>query len=238
MKSSDSIFSVRIDNITRDEIFVYAQGFLSSDAYHHIVTLNPEILLKSRYNRSYKNILNASALNIVDGIGIRFALLRHGKHLKSRCTGVELMHIVLKVINRRSGKVFLVVNQRGLSDWKEVKRELKTLYPRISFNGQNIDPSKYGKIFNSIDEMDVVLCNFGAPEQEQFLCKLTSRHAKMGIGIGGAFDYLTGAMPRAPKWMRAIGMEWLYRLCRQPHRWKRIYNAVIVFPLLILCNKE
>lgn len=78
---------------------------------------------------------------------------------------------------------------------------------------------------------DIMICNFGAPYQEKFifhnLGKIPS--VKIGIGIGGALDFLTGKIKRAPKWMRFLGLEWLWRLIKQPKRFKRIYRAVFVF---------
>jgi glutamyl-tRNA synthetase len=77
----------------------------------------------------------------------------------------------------------------------------------------------------------IVLCNFGAPEQELFLMKLkdNSGDIRFAMGVGGSFDYLTGKQKRAPKWLRVIGLEWLWRLILQPKRFKRIWNATVVF---------
>jgi len=58
------------------------------------------------------------------------------------------------------------------------------------------------------------------------------------MGVGGSFDYLTGKQKRAPRWMRIFGLEWLWRLILQPQRWKRIGNAVVIFPIKILFNKK
>lgn len=228
-----SIFGVKIDNMTQTELFSHITTFLTSKKYHCIVTLNPEILLMSRKDMAYKNILNTSALDVADGIGVGFALLWQGIRLKKRFTGVDLIHDILKEVDKRAGDVFLATHREGLSSWKEVRDKLVILYPHISFFGKDIDPEHCDDVVDEISA-DVVLCNFGAPDQEMFLSKLSDEHAKIGVGIGGAFDYITGAIPRAPQYMRTIGMEWLYRLYRQPHRWRRICNAVVIFPLLVI----
>jgi len=78
---------------------------------------------------------------------------------------------------------------------------------------------------------DILVCNFGAPYQEKFIYHNLNKlpTVKLGIGIGGALDFLTGKIKRAPKIMRKIGLEWLWRLIKQPHRYKRIYRAIFVF---------
>lgn len=236
-KNKNSIFDVRIDNLTKKDVDEYIDHFLATNTYHHIVTLNPEILLRARSDQYYKDVLNKSALMITDGIGIKFALWRFGTHLNQRISGVDMMHVILKKVDIISGCVFLATHAHGLSDWRTVKKELQKLYPHIDFIGKNIDPRTMNDFFSQ-SSVDVILCNFGAPEQEFFLSKTKVSHAKIGIGIGGAFDFVTGIIPRAPSMIRYVGMEWLYRFWHQPWRWKRIYHAVVVFPLLVTFNKN
>ena len=82
-------------------------------------------------------------------------------------------------------------------------------------------------------------CNFGAPDQEYFLESLRGRSesVRLVMGVGGAFDFLTGKLPRAPRVFRVIGLEWLWRLFLQPSRWKRIWRAVVVFPIAVIQEK-
>lgn len=234
-KEQGHVFGVRIDNILHTTITKNIDAYLSGDQYHHIVTLNPEILLKARADAHYRDVLNGSDLNIVDGTGVRIALWRRGQSLNSRVTGVDLMHEILAKVDDFSGTVFLATHIEGLSSLQKVKDIFESLYPNITFSGADIDPKNVHKknIF-----ADVVLCNFGAPEQEFFLNTLCDEQVKIGVGVGGAFDFVTGAVPRASKWMRICGIEWIYRLYKQPHRWKRIYNAVIVFPILSIINTK
>lgn len=233
-----TIFGVRIDNNSQEEIVARVCAFLSSDTYNHIATLNPEILLKARKDNKYKKILNATQLNISDGIGIKFALWYKGRHLKCRFTGVDLMYEVLDHLNARGGSVFLAVHKDGLSNCKEVGDAITKLYPKIEVSGKDIDSDH---ILDNIENVcsDVVLCNFGAPEQERYLREIREvTCAKIGMGIGGSFEYLTNKIPRAPRFVRTVGLEWLYRLYQQPRRWKRICKAVIIFPVFILLNKK
>lgn len=85
----------------------------------------------------------------------------------------------------------------------------------------------------------IVFCNFGIPEQDKFIASLRKFNGKicLGMGVGGSFDFLTGKVKRAPKWMRRLGFEWIYRLIQQPNRWKRMFRAVIIFPIRVIFNK-
>jgi len=84
------------------------------------------------------------------------------------------------------------------------------------------------------------LCNFGAPYQELLLAGLRNQPGtiRVAMGVGGSFDFLTGKVKRAPRWMRAVGLEWLWRLLLQPRRLKRIWNAVVVFPVQVFLKNK
>ena len=230
------VLGVKIDNISYATITKDIEKYLNSSRYHRIVTLNPEILLTAHSDTEYKKMLNNSDLKIVDGFGIHIALLCRGQKLKDRVTGIDLMYEILKKVDDLSGTVFLAAHLYGLSSWTEVKNSLEVRYPHITFLGDDIDPENFSDKNIENIFVDVVFCNFGAPEQEMFLSKFHNGQSKIGIGVGGSFDFATGTLPRAPQWMRKCGIEWLYRLYKQPRRWRRICNAVIFFPVSSLLN--
>jgi N-acetylglucosaminyldiphosphoundecaprenol N-acetyl-beta-D-mannosaminyltransferase len=81
---------------------------------------------------------------------------------------------------------------------------------------------------------DILLVAYGAPAQELWIARNQPLlGVPAAIGVGGTFDYLAGHVPRAPRWMRRLGLEWLFRLIRQPWRWRRIWTAVVSFPLAV-----
>jgi N-acetylglucosaminyldiphosphoundecaprenol N-acetyl-beta-D-mannosaminyltransferase len=91
------------------------------------------------------------------------------------------------------------------------------------------------KINNS--QADILLVAFGAPKQEKFIDFFRNDlNVKVAIGVGGSLDYISGLVPRAPEWIRQVGLEWLYRLFKQPSRIKRIFTATIIFPILVLAK--
>jgi len=232
------ILGTRIDNLTKKETIHKVNVFLESDTLHHIVTVNPEIILKSQRDAMYRKILNNSSLNVADGVGITFAFWRHGNRLQSRYTGIALMWDMLYIANEKKLNVFLVANKDGLSSWQETRDAILKVYPQLCIDGKNID--LYDDVLPSVHGQ-LLFFNLGAPQQELLISALNDSHnasTRIAMGVGGAFDYITGHVVRAPKFMRSIGFEWLYRLFKQPSRVKRIFYAVVIFPILVLINKK
>lgn len=231
----DTILKVKIDNLEKEEVFQKAEAFLDDNKFHQIATINPEFILEAQKNAEFRNIINNCDLNIADGIGVWFAFLRFGKLLKARMAGADLMCEILKIANEKNLSVFLAVNKSGLGLFEEIRDALSLRYPNIEFFGDNIDPLNLSYKLQA-KNYDIIFCNFGAPYQEVFLNSLKNDIMGVAMGVGGSFDYLTGKIKRAPKWMRILGLEWLWRLILQPQRWKRIWKAVVVFPIKIIFN--
>lgn len=231
------IFDVRIDNLTKDEIILKIKGYLNEPKFHQIATVNAEFILQAQKDNDFKNILNTCDLNVADTISIRYAFLRYGKWLKARIAGADLMHEILKIANEKKLSVFLAVSKNGLSSYGEIKNKLLQLYPNVSFSGADIDNQNFFSYQMPNAMCHILFCNFGAPRQEKFINCVKNDILGVAMGIGGSFDYITGKIKRAPKIMRYFGLEWLWRLILQPKRWKRIWNAVIIFPIRIIFNK-
>jgi len=232
------LLGVRIDNLSRKEILEKIEFFLNEDKFHQIATVNPEFILRAQKDSAFKNILNQCDLNVADGVGIWYAFLRFGKFLQTRLAGVDLLEEILKIANEQKLSVFLAVSKEGLSSYEEIAKVLSGKYPNIKFSGSDIDPNitDYQLLVTSYC---LLLCNFGAPFQEVFIRSQKDAKIRLGMGVGGSFDFLTGKISRAPRPMRKLGLEWLWRLLRQPvYRTKRIFKAVIIFPIKILFSKN
>lgn len=240
------ILGVRIDNLSRQEILEKIGFFLNEEKpgtisgekvrgkFHQIATVNPEFILKAQKDADFKNILNKCALNIADGIGIKYAFLRHGAWLRERIAGADLMEEILQIANEKKSALFLAIHPAGLSSYKEIRRVLNKKYPDIQITGAEIDPKK-NKRWPAVSGCQLVFCNFGFPQQEKFINCVKNDTIRLAMGVGGAFDFVTGKVQRAPVWMRKIGLEWLWRLILEPrYRIKRIFNAIAVFPIKII----
>lgn len=156
--------------------------------------------------------------------------------------GSDLMNRICLDTELSKKRIFLVGNSSGLkSNTSElVKQSLKKLNPNVNIVG-NLDSIPTEKIIEKIrlEKPEILFVAFGAPKQEIWLSENLSKlpEVKIAIGVGGTFDFIAGIIPRAPIYMRKIGLEWLYRLYRQPKRIGRIINATIAFPIKIILNR-
>lgn len=234
------VLGVRIDNLSKKETFETVEFFLSDENFHQIATINPEFVLKAQEDKVFKEILNRCDLNVADGVGIWFSFFRFGKILRCRFPGIDLMKEILKIAHERGLKIFLAANTDGLSSWEETKNAILKIYPKLKIGGMNLNRNCPAGYELQAVSYEIVFCNFGASYQEKFLYSLKSlknSKIKLTMGVGGSFDFLTGKQKRAPRLFGLSGTEWLWRLIHQPSRMKRIFNAVIIFPLKILINK-
>ena len=232
------VLGIEIDNLTKKEILEKLEFFLSEDKFHQIATINPEFILRAKKNREFKAILNQCDLKVADGIGIKYAFSRFGKKLKTTVPGADLLTEILQIANAKRLSVFLAINKDGLSSYKEIVLVLNKNYPNINFFGEDINPriTDYQLLITSYS---ILFCNFGAPFQETFIQSQKDARIRIAMGVGGSFDFLTGKITRAPFWMRQFGLEWLWRFVQEPkYRVKRIFKAVIVFPIKILFSKK
>jgi len=226
------ILGVRIDNWTRGKIEKWIKNILSNlPKQKFVTTLNPEILLKADADKSYKDILNNADLNLCDGFGIKLVSCLKGKRVRSRYTGADLVEFLMKEAGARNLKILAAVSENSLSSSEEIKSNVKKKFRRdIGANYWSGD-SFFEK--EETKNAEVVFVNFGAPEQEKFIHENRRKFpkAKIFVGVGGAFDFLTGKFRRAPHWMRNKGLEWLWRLAQEPKRIGRITKATVVFPV-------
>jgi len=233
------IMGVRVDNLSRAEINGWIENTLDNPPERKFVTtLNPEIVLEAHQNKEYREVLNSADLNLCDGFGIKFLFSIKGRKINSRYTGVDLVERVLKLAREKSITALIIVSKKSLSSPEEIERGIGRKYnfkTRAKYwNGEKFFENEEAK------SAEIVFLNFGAPEQENFIFENRSKfpRAKILAGVGGTFDFLSGKMKRAPRWVRRIGLEWLWRLLEEPKRIKRIKNAVIVFPWIFLTHKK
>ncbi|MBU4375708.1 WecB/TagA/CpsF family glycosyltransferase [Patescibacteria group bacterium] len=230
-----NILGVNISTLNKKEAIKKIEQFLFSgkDGQYQIVTPNPEFLLQAQKDEEFFHILNTADLAAPDGIGLKFAGWLMGKNI-TRIAGADLVKDILNIAQEKNLKVMVINWNEGLSDADDIKNTVKNKYPNLFLQVRDIERENAMADLERIKAFapDILMSSLGAPWQEKFiyhnLPNLPS--VKLGIGAGGAFDFLTGRIKRAPKLFRVLGLEWLWRLLKQPWRIKRIYNAVMVFP--------
>lgn len=161
------------------------------------------------------------------------------KVFPERVTGVDLMESICAVSRKSKNPIFLLGAQDGVA--QKTCEFLEKKYAGVNivgtFSGSASDDD-FPAIQATIAETqpEIIFVAYGSPAQEIWISKHLPelKSVKIAMGVGGAFDFLSGHKKRAPNWMRKIGLEWLYRLIQEPSRIKRIWNAVVRFPLLVI----
>jgi exopolysaccharide biosynthesis WecB/TagA/CpsF family protein len=158
-----------------------------------------------------------------------------------RHTGADLTIELLDLAESQGLKVSILNLHGGLSTNQDIESTLIKRWPKLRLQISSVTKGDWSPDLTAVKlfQPDIFFCALGAPFQDQLLSKiLPDISAKIGIGVGGSFDYLTGRAKRAPLAMRSIGLEWLWRLMLNPgQRIKRIYNAVIKFPIIFIIDE-
>ena len=209
-------------------------------AMSQIVTLNPEIAMLARRDPVLRQAIREAELVVPDGTGIVLASWLGDLRLGNRVTGVDVLEMCAHDSARTGYRVMLIGGEPGIA--AEAARQLVARFPGASVSAADCGPvgdDTADVILDIIHRSaaDVVFVALGAPAQERLIHAIKSRaSAGVAIGVGGAFDYIAGKAPRAPRWMRAGGLEWIFRLIVQPWRWRRML-ALPAFVLAVLVDR-
>lgn len=227
MLQKQTLLGVGITSASTAEILEYfTEALKKSHKKVFIVTPNPEILVYAQSHLAYKDKLNSADIALPDGVGIMLASRLLGLGIPERTTGVDFIEELCKVSREKPLSMGFLGGWQGVAE--EAAKCLKLKYPSIDVVFTGMEPPK------SMPNMDILFVAYGYPKQEEWIYEnLDSLPVKAAIGVGGAFDYISGTVPRAPKAFRTIGLEWLFRLIIQPYRWKR-QLALPRFVFLIL----
>ncbi len=226
---------VSIDNLSQSEVVNRIRQWFDGEGFHRIATVGPEFLLLATKNRAFRGALESADLRVADGVGLHLPFFLAGETLVERIAGADLLPEIFRFAEAKQLTVGLMLDPGGLSSYEAIKKVLLETYPDLS-----VAKFSHEYLTGSLPiPYHIVLCNYGAPLQEIMLAGLKEKpgSVRLAMGVGGAFDFLTGKVPRAPRPLRSIGLEWLWRLWQQPKRWHRIWNAVIVFPVKVLSQK-
>ena len=240
MIQESKILGLKVHLGKEDEILKIIGGFLNSKNRNGylIITLNPEMVVRAQKDHSFEQIINNADLVIPDGIGIIKAVsFLKRNHLKlSRITGVDLVYHLAR-LSQDKGRFFLFGAKPSVL--RETINNLRKVFPKIKIagaeDGYSYQDEEVIKKIN-IKKPNILLVALGSPKQEKWLYRFLKQmpSVKIAVGVGGAFDFISGKIKRAPLQVRNLGAEWFWRFLRQPWRAKRIYKAVVVFPLLVI----
>ncbi|MBU1180391.1 WecB/TagA/CpsF family glycosyltransferase [Patescibacteria group bacterium] len=248
-----NILGVEVDDLSEKEILENIEERLKEYRRVFIATPNPEMLILAHEDKEFKDILNSADIKLADGYGLQKGAKILGKKLNSHTTGTDFMVELCGWAKKKNLSVYLL--GAGPEVAKRAKKNLQKIFSGLKIVGAESGGSFFAKatkdkvddwdnrvILEHINatEPDILFVALGHGKQEKWifenLPKLAS--AKIAMGVGGAFDFISGRAKRAPEWMRKRGLEWLWRLMQEPRRIGRIINAVIIFPFLCLTYKK
>ena len=249
-----SIFGLPIADLDLAEAVERINALVRGHGQHLVVTANPEILVYAQKNQNYREVLAQADLLLPDGVGVVLVSYLCGQPLtRGRVPGVELVERLIAESGNKGYSLFLIGSSKDILD--KTTHYFAYKYSKINIIGYNEGPifaitdhfplnlPANDHLIQDIKNLkpDIILVAFGHPKQELWLnYYLPLLPVKVGIGVGGTFDYFAKVAKRAPAWLRKLGLEWLWRFGNEPKRLGRILTAVVVFPTLVLigCFKK
>lgn len=234
-----SILGVEFSNTTLDNLFLNLSSRILNKERTFVITANPEIVMYAQNDHLYREILKKADFVTADGIGIVMAASILKKPLPERVTGFELMLKLLQYANEQRLKIYLLGAKE--ETLKKTIYHINTHYPNTHIVGSH--HGFFNWEINDIPEQiirtqpDIVFVALGFPKQEEWIYKnLEKFNNGTFMGVGGSFDVLSGDVKRAPVLWQKLNIEWLYRLVKQPSRWRRMM-ALPKFALKVFMKK-
>lgn len=232
------LLGVPVDAVSHAEAVALIQGFLMEEKQRHVMTPNAEMLVEAAKDPGFLRVLNETALNIPDSIGLVWMAGLAGQRLPERVTGVDTVAALCAELTE-DASVFLLGAGAGIA--QAAAEKLMERNPHLRIVGccaGSPRPEDAPAIVAAIRAAAprLLLVAYGAPAQDLWIAAHLKSlpSVRVAMGVGGTLDFLAGKAVRAPVWMRQIGLEWLWRLLREPRRFRRIWKAVVVFPVLVL----
>jgi N-acetylglucosaminyldiphosphoundecaprenol N-acetyl-beta-D-mannosaminyltransferase len=202
-----------------------------------VATVNPHFVMLARGDREFREILRQCSLRLADGVGIIQAAWILGRRLPERVPGVEFVHSLAQAAAARGDSIFLLGGGPGVAE-AAASRLLRD-NPGLRIAGTYAGDAGEAGDAESLARIraaspDIVLVAYGAPAQEKWAWRnLGVSGATVAVGVGGTFDFLAGRVRRAPRPIRALGLEWAFRVIRQPRRAGRVAQLPLFLALVL-----
>jgi N-acetylglucosaminyldiphosphoundecaprenol N-acetyl-beta-D-mannosaminyltransferase len=197
-------------------------------------------LVESQKDSSFKRVLSSFYWNLPDGMPLVWWGRLKGHSTMDRCYGPDFFAAIMQATSGLEVAHFFCGGKQGVAE--ELKKAVELKW------GNNNVVGTYSPSFSPMQEEDwdnlvakinqsaahIIWIGLSTPKQEKFAYELAKRvKVRYIITIGAAFDFHTGRLAQAPRWMQESGLEWFYRLCKEPRRlWKRYIEIVPKFAIL------
>lgn len=234
-----TVFGLKIDNVDRRESLQIAGRFLGEDRFHYIVTLNPEGVIIAQKDPEFMAVVNQADLVVADGSWLVRAVRFLGYNLKERVAGIDLLLDILRLCRDKGLSVYLLGAREDII--LNAKKNLEDIFSGIEivgFHSGYFNEEEEKRIIKELERLKphLLVVGMGMPKQELWISRHKYLPVRLAIGVGGSFDVLSGTFPRAPYRLQALGLEWLYRVLKDPKRVRRL-SFIPRFFLLVLKSR-
>ncbi len=235
----EKCLGVEVSPYNMDEVLLQINHTITENKKAFVVAINPEKVIKCQKDEKLKSLINSADIKIPDGTGVVIASKLRGGKVRSRVTGIDLMKNICRVSGEMGHKVFLLGGKPNVAERaaKSLKDEIKNLDIVGIQDGYFKDDKKIIDDINA-SKANIVFIALGSPKQENWISSnMKNINANIFMGVGGSFDVICGDINRAPVFMQNMGLEWAYRLFKDPKRITRL-GALPKFIFKSLCYKE
>ena len=221
-----TLLGVPIDPLTEAEAVDWVARAIIGRSPRLVISVNPERIMHAGRDPAFAAVLRDADLALADGAGVVWAARRLGHPLPERVAGVDFLNALAARGAAEGWRFFFLGGSPGVAE--EAGRVLREAYPGFVLAGTHDgspEPASDAATIEAVRSSgaQLLLLAYGAGAEEAWLARnLGASGACVGMGVGGAFDFISGRARRAPLWMRKRGLEWLHRLSRQPWRWRRM----------------
>ena len=219
-----TVLGVAYDNITMAEALARGRELLAGSETAYCVTPNAEMAYEAMHDSEFCSILNGAALVLPDGAGVILGAKIVRAPLKEKVAGIDFAQNMLAVFEETGSRLYLLGSKPGIAELAAEKMLQK--HPKLCIcgirDGYFQDEAEVVQAINEAKADAVYVC-LGSPKQERFMYAHRGElNARLLVGLGGTLDGIAGTVKRAPKWMIRLQLEWLYRLIKEPKRFKRM----------------
>lgn len=228
-----------LDNVTEQETLEYINERVSTRNLAYVIPLNVDEIVRIEYDKYFKEILEQAGLILADGHPLLWVSKWYHKPIKQKICGSDLFPVLCQMAAKKGYSVFLLGAAPGVAARAATK--LKATIPGLKVAGTYSPPMGFEKDQMEIEKInrmlkdsraDILFVGLGVPKQEIFIYENMEKYQiPVSLAVGASIDFIAGEQKRAPKWMRDCGMEWLYRLLREP---KRMFKRYCIDDMKIL----
>ena len=226
-----ALLNTYINNVTMPETIAAIEQMIEADKKSYVVAINVDVVMKIEEDSYLKKVVDNADMVLVDGKPLVWISKLHGKPLKAKISGSDLVPLLCEVAAEKGYKIFIIGGKDGIAE--QAKEKLENRLPKIKIVGTYAPPFGFEKNESELDKInqmiseahpDLLIACFGCPKQEKWIYENIEKYnAKVSVCAGATVDFVAGNVKRAPRWMSDHGLEWFYRFTQEPKRMFKRY---------------